>query len=237
MGILNELTQTFEKILYGHTAEQGDAYAAEARRQYERSTDIQNRVADAKAAGIHPLYALGASVHSGTPIVPESTGGSGPGVAEAALQSQQFNRDADRADAEAGARIARDHAQAALFSSQAALAQQSLNQHKDDEYILGYGPGPNGTEIPLYGKVEVLESKMPARKVIRLPGGGEFVIRPSDDAQTIQNEFGDVLESVYGGYRLLDSLGRYGNVLPKYWTDQFLWGKGRPPWDQYGSTK
>lgn len=156
---------------------------------------IQWRVADAKAAGVHPLFALGASI--GSPI---GTSGSGvqsavqdsvtrgtqhgfgaPARAEARKMAQQSHGAAltesyTRSAANAAA-ARRDHAAALEMQSRAARATQRSNVIQD--------------KVDLGGKSVVL------------PGlGAEITTGPSTTAQQFEDEYGDAASWIYGIGRL-----------------------------------
>lgn len=118
----------------------GDLIGAASQRQANRenrlmqerfaSEGIRMRVADAKAAGLHPLFALGGNVPSYSPSAqPIFDGGSlGQNLARAATQFSAEERELRLAQLEAvRAGTARDYAQAAAFASEAARARQEQN--------------------------------------------------------------------------------------------------------------
>lgn len=133
------------------------------REQFERiqTRSIQDRVADAKAAGIHPLFALGASVSSASasPFVPDTGNYLGEGIAAAggaaanALTSRpapgkgtQLKQD-ESAKAMAGlqqrlveSQIRRSDAETLVALSEAKrLEQSTLNVGRDINSLAGVG--------------------------------------------------------------------------------------------------
>ena len=128
---------------------------AEQRRQFDVTMDesIRRRVADAKAAGLHPLFALGGSAGaSPTASIPgQSPTGSflGEGIAQA---GQALRRALDpltlaqvkQADSAAN----RNEAEAALLRSQAKRAEIDANSHAVRTYAALETAAQKGTPIP-----------------------------------------------------------------------------------------
>lgn len=118
----------------------GDLIGAAAQRNANRenrlmqekfaSHGVRMRVEDAKAAGVHPLFALGASVPSFSPSAQPifDSASLGQNIARAATQFSTEERELRSAQLEAvRAGTARDYAQAAAFASEAKRAQQEQN--------------------------------------------------------------------------------------------------------------
>jgi len=134
---------------------------------------IQWRVADAKAAGIHPLAALGAQTQAplAQPVMGDAVGAGvakafenkeGADLANDLLRSQIRNT-----DAQTDATIA----QSRSLIADARRAGQSLSTRQLD----------------------------PQRERLGFGGAGNARVDPRlSDAQTIQDRYGDVAESVYG---------------------------------------
>jgi len=123
--------------------------------EYQKSLNknqIQYKVADAKAAGLHPLYALGSSANfsptSYTPTGQNETGSAlGRGIAEAGRNvGNLIAQDAlvkSQVGANQGAE-ARDYAAAALANSQIARAQGEANYRQDQDIMLADGMRKSG---------------------------------------------------------------------------------------------
>lgn len=184
---------------------------------------IQWKVADAKKAGIHPLYALGAQVGSpgilgqtetgstasdalsavGKSIRPDST------LVQAQIRSMNASAQAD--EALAAARISDTRRRASQVNSNPTLAgivSPSISQG----FMTPQGPQPGP----------------PARETIRTPGG-DIYTGGNTPAEVIGDEFSDVAENVYGLWNLVDTLldaaVRNTTQKPKYTTGQ---RKNRP---------
>lgn len=160
----------------------------DARRMFQQQMDesIQRRVADAKKAGIHPLFALGASVGaSPTLMAGQSTSGSalGEGIAEAGrtltrYASAKADRTAQAAMQAASIRSAnasatRDEAEAMLAASQAKKLQQELTSRGHDgfrTFPAGVKPYVGGEELA-YGPAEVEMARVPTSKATGLEAG------------------------------------------------------------------
>lgn len=134
----------------------------QAQRQFDAQMDqsVQRRVKDAKAAGVHPLFALGASVGASPTISAQGESRGNPmqsalGAMATALNGLETNK----------AQAARDHAQAALFDSERKRIEQSLvTEGSDRKALTVFGdpkPGPKNL-----GVSEIF----PAQDVARKPG-------------------------------------------------------------------
>lgn len=83
--MIGDLISAGAKLFGGFMSDQRADARAEQNVALQREfaqKGVQWKVADAKAAGVHPLYALGASTHSFAPV---SVGGSGVGTAVASM--------------------------------------------------------------------------------------------------------------------------------------------------------
>ncbi len=105
---------------------------AMAQAQFDAQMDqsVSRRVADAKSAGIHPLFALGGSMGAsptltaGTPPAPRRSNSMGNAVGQMAAQLGMM--ESNKASAQ------RDVAQAMLYDSQRARIEQDLNGRGHD---------------------------------------------------------------------------------------------------------
>lgn len=140
---------------YIYGAVEGKRRSKEQKKLYRRQ--IQDRVIDAQKAGIHPLFALGAS----TGVSPQFTAGSGPADALQQIGPRLDARRAARVATAAGmASAKRDEAEAALLNAQRKKVEQSMisrghdalgvqdigaatyryGQYVEDDSHLMYGP-------------------------------------------------------------------------------------------------
>lgn len=149
--------------------------ARSSRKAAERSaeayaTSIRTRVADSKAAGINPLYSLGASVQSPT-FTSGSVMSDGMAVAKAASEAlskksaDKMSREQHEASLrESEARRERDFALASKYKSDIARAAQKSNAQQDKVIIGPFGTMRPGKQTPhdvrekQYGDVESIES-------------------------------------------------------------------------------
>lgn len=181
-----------------------------AKDQFNQQMDhsIRRRVEDAKRAGIHPLYALGASVGS-SPTIMAGQSGSGSSIGDAVASigaNFASNREARQANAQAArlaelkmhmdaresqARINRDNAAARLDNVEAmarlsrnALATQALASRNTGENI----PDQSPIHMPIFGKVK--------------PG-------PHTSQQYVEDQYGGVLGEAYGLGRAVTEYGDY----------------------------
>jgi len=125
--------------------------------EYERSKRyVQDRTEDARAAGIHPLYALGAGGYQpqGTQVMAPSPTGSGGGVAigrslDRYLQSQKSNTRLAAQDEGVGkvqaAQVRRLNSQSTLDELEAMAITSGEKVAEQDAWTSGYG---RGTGLP-----------------------------------------------------------------------------------------
>lgn len=171
---------------------------AQAQRQFDAQMDqsVTRRVRDAKNAGVHPLFALGASVGASPTISsndPQSTGnpmGSALQAMASTLNSLETNR----------AQAARDNAEAALLDSERKRLEQTLSsgaQGSDSEALrvvekgvktypypgdAGYhGPATYySPEIPMSQRPGVQAGTYPTRIQVTDEAGNTYTL-PSPD--------------------------------------------------------
>ena len=134
----------------GKTAQVRSYKLAKDQFEYQKTLNknqIQYKVADAKAAGLHPLYALGSSANfsptSYTPTGQNETGSAlGRGIAEAGRSAGNLIAQQALVESQVGANQgaeARDYAAAALANSQIARAQGEANYRQDQDIMLADG--------------------------------------------------------------------------------------------------
>lgn len=147
----------------------------EAKRQFniQMNESIQRRVADAREAGIHPLFALGASVGASPTMFAGGSsagGGLGEGIAEAGRAVERYasgKTAAALASAQirsAEAQAVRDEADAQLSLSRAKKLEQDMVSRGHD----GARPEPKiaaaaGQEVA-YGPAEYVPPQIPTSK-------------------------------------------------------------------------
>lgn len=156
----------------------------------QMNESIQRRVKDAKKAGIHPLFALGASVGASPTHVSGDSGISAAGDAIASgVESWQAGKANKRAQEKAdlllsaqihshNAAAGRDAAEAALLDSQRArLEQDAASQGRDGTpetvgktYTLGGEAGTNDVPI-FYGPAEPYNPQVPTQSSMGTEAG------------------------------------------------------------------
>lgn len=184
--------------------------AKSTQEQNRYRVQIQQRVQDAKAAGIHPLYALGATQSS-------SPGGAGPlfssggqhpsgsglgtgvaaaaralgsGVARAgAAKERQVIEAAQVAAYTAAANRDNAYAQKALsetkMAEQSALSMRGIPGELGSAQAWPLGKGPKG-------------SPLEKRYVIRSPGGNVTVDPRYSGSQAMEDRYGEIADYVHG---------------------------------------
>ena len=158
----------------------------EAMRPYQRG--IQWRVADARKAGVHPLFALGANVGGGAlggtvtrPVDPGLTfDASGLGRAGAGRRSALDAR-------AASAGIRRTEAESALLAAQAAKAIQEMNYTRAARDAIA----PAGTPKPR------------KRPFITTPGGKRWIPPAGDTVDVWERHIGELADWLVGPEALM----------------------------------
>lgn len=147
----------------------------EAKRQFnvQMNESIQRRVADARAAGIHPLYALGASVGASPTMSAggSSTGGAvGEGIAEAGRAASGYaaaklGREVASAQMlQARASAARDEAEAQLALSRAKRLEQDMTSRGHDGVAGVLPTTAGGQQEVAFGPAEYKPPVIPTSK-------------------------------------------------------------------------
>lgn len=177
-----------------------NAAKAASKKDYKRAKEfaqnsIQWRVQDANAAGVHPLFALGAPTMSyagssvGVDPVGAALGDMGANISRAALA---LDAPADKVNT----------AIQALAIERGQLENDKLRA----ELMLMKQPGtPPGVAV-LGGKGDRLGS---GSVVSRDAVGNAFPIPPGMDSQTFADNFGDTAQEGFGAGRLAVSAGGY----------------------------
>lgn len=176
---------------------------------------VQWKVEDAKRAGIHPLFALGASTGTFTPVsqsVPDwgdALGSMGQGVGRAAgaladEPQRQMLLEGARLDLD-HKRISNDIARADLASKLATLSQAGNPPPFPSNSVISPGALLRG------GKSEDVRIEPDSRQFMKF-GKREPSLSNAPDAQIIENRYGDLVQELYG----LGLLGAdvFNNVYP-----------------------
>lgn len=140
---------------------------------------VRWRVEDAKAAGLHPLYALGANIPTYSPSysgIGESIQNMGQDVTRA-IRATSTDTEKLQSDLQLQllrSQIKESDARANLLDSQASRSRQTSTP-----------PMGRGLTLPF----------------------GTLRTSPTEQSQTIENEYGDVAQEVYGLSRLMNDSG------------------------------
>ena len=190
-------------------------------------TQLQRRVADAKAAGLHPLYALGVSPGVGpsfsagsspAPVGQSSTGsylGEGygrsehplssvlegaAGYYEARARSKRQSR-LDKANLRAAeARALRDEAEAAHAWSLVKRSEQRANETRTAPY--------KETQLKWHRLPGGMHREKP--RTMRGKDGSKWIIQPGMRQEDVEEEYGEIVGGLYGtGKALLDFAHEY----------------------------
>lgn len=111
---------------------QQKAQMRQAQQQFDAQMDqsVQRRVTDAKKAGVHPLFAMGASVGASPTISAQGEQRSNPMQAALSTMAQTLNSlETNKAQA------ARDHAEALLLDSERKRIEQDLQHRGSDSGV------------------------------------------------------------------------------------------------------
>ncbi|AXL14867.1 DNA pilot protein [Microviridae sp.] len=164
---------------------------AQAQGQFDAQMDtsVQRRVADAKKAGVHPLFALGSTVGSSPTLSAGASAptGSGLGDAISGMADRMGLKDLNRAQTENNlASARRDDAEAAYLNSQRAKLQSDLASRGHDgarTYPYGEQPAGAGTQ---FGPATYYSPEIPQSKSLGVVAGtrpGEIEVQFKDGSK------------------------------------------------------
>lgn len=195
----------------------------QAQGQFDAQMDqsIQRRVSDAKKAGVHPLFAMGASVGASPTLSagqpPRQPTGSAMGDALTAMSEKLgFNR-------VNAAQAARDEAEAQLLNSQRKRIELELmSQGRDGARTYAYGEKPveQGSDVA-YGQPTFYQPEIPKHA----PGKPHLVAGTKPGFIEIKMPDGRVVEN-YDPDLGLDEIGQINYALERarhYTTDAMFW--------------
>ena len=204
-----------------------------SQKQFDAQMDesVQRRVADAKKAGIHPLFALGGSV--GASPTMHVGGGEGGGPMQSAIEGMARSLgviEQNRASAK------RDEAEAALLDSERARIDQDLRSRGADG-VKTFAYGENPTAVigpPEYFKPEVPYSKEMGVQAGTQPGTVELVMPDGQVIKSYRQELGldEIGQVVFAGQRIPYVLAKtFGKMqlkaLTGRWPTDAEWAKFR----------
>lgn len=217
------------------TNDRSEAIAAQnnaLQREFAQS-GIRWRVEDAKAAGLHPLFALGANTPTFSPsavsLISPDQSGLGRGLAEAgqhvsrSIQAQQTvaQRQAEGLQLQLlHAQVAKEHALASYYDSEAARARQGALQSSpmpEGDVTLGKltKTVPDEVVASRPGYPEQTAGTHPALMEVNLPGGQKMLVLRSDEGM------GESMENTplwMWPLLMQENERRYGRA----WTNNFI---------------
>lgn len=187
--------------------------------RYDAGREIQRRALDAKAAGLHPLAALGAQTSSPSLAVPHAVApradipmqpvaSSGAETMASVIQGlmqlgvSNDQRDVLKSEAELN-RARKDQIYMDAIASAGARATQHAMRTKDAS-----------------GKVQDIVVDPVQGRQMTGPRGGNFTSSPSTTAQTVEDEYGGIAGEAYGLYRA--GVDAYQKLQTTYKIDQTI---------------
>lgn len=210
---------------------------------YMAKNATQFRVEDAKKAGIHPLYALGANLPQASPgmILDDPLGrsissagqsmGDAVGKLSGTLERQRHDHEmlVLRAQAE------KDSAIAAYYDSERARAAQANNasQSPFGNIVPESGqtgmvgePVPPGFVRPTAPEVNSAQVGRPFTEAGQPPGTTQYKTGPGMTQQALSQKLAEAMES-QGFFRTLgqdmQESGRFGSLWKRYMIEKFKW--------------
>ena len=200
----------------------------QAQHQFDEQMDasVQRRVADAQKAGIHPLFALGAS-SGASPTITGGQAPSGSHMTEALKQLARNNSDESRA------RARRDEAEAAYLDAQtgqlrgAAISQGrdgSLGDKTTPEFDVYAYPGlPQGSKKPGVGHARGHTGPIPQYiEYRRTDGSIGKMMNPELGADEIGQIHYVVNEGGYSAHRIWNNIQGFMNSIGPKRTNKLL---------------
>lgn len=242
MGLLGSIAGSVIGGLFDRSEQKRSLKASQGQFNQQMDHSIRRRVEDAKRAGIHPLYAIGASAGA-SPTIMAGQSSSGSAIGDAvrnigsAYDNYQLNKKAEAEAARQGsiqerqmhlealrtqAQINRDNAAARLDNAQAlralsrnAMATQAFNHLR---------PTPSFQEETARKTVEANTNptylSAYGEKIPMLSGWSPY--------QAIEDEFGEPVAWPYG---VLKFLNETGHQLGNFFADRHLKYGGTPEGD------
>ncbi len=190
---------------------------ATARAEARDDSRFQRATADAKAAGLHPLFALGAA-GAGSPsfIAGQSESGSAlgdavRGIGSVASTAQRAKIPSQTPLQQRMAQLQIENAEVILAGNKIDLVEKQKNL-SDNQQVTQAATGSQ--EIPIPEIMDQIHTKTkkdivvhPAHQKISMmiPGGKRIILGPSATAEEIEDTFGDVAGSAYGVLKLIES--------------------------------
>lgn len=214
-GPVASVIQTGTSLLSGIFG--GGGGAARRRAEAREDSQMQRRTADARAAGLHPLFALGAGGVGGpSTLIGQSASGSklgdaiqtaGRGVAHYAnarvdpLSAKMAQLQIQNAEVNLRKNLIDEQL---MNSELATTLSAAASQGRDQEYTLRPEIRDVRRRVGAKEKVTTIADNQPIR--IRMPGGQYLIVDRSTDAQDMEDLFGDPVSWGYGLWKLAASI-------------------------------
>lgn len=219
MGFFSDILKGAKNLITG-----GVSYGDE---QFSRNAGLQRdfakqgvrwRVADARAAGIHPLAALGANLPSASPITVGVDGGLYSAFGNAMGQNLSRAAVSRMTGRERAENDMRSHEMYQLEKERMQLENDALRAQVYGSYgAVSRQPG----DPPPFPEED-------AGRILTVPsapagaGTSKWKTGPTAPAEAVQQEYGEIAEWIYGAYRALNDYFRHN--LP---IDRKKWGPSR----------
>lgn len=189
-ALLSGATSLLGGFLGDRAAKKAQKWAAA-----REDTAIQRRVRDSVAAGVHPLFGLGASVTASNPVVAGNVGDSLREV------GQDVGRavDATKAAGEQGLTKAMQALQLKRMGLENTLIETQIASER--HRLVGAPPAAPAA----VGGSDMARS---SGSIVKLPNGKEVKIPPATSADDVAGELGELSGDVYGALRTADGLAR-----------------------------
>lgn len=200
-------------ILGGYLSGKSQEKLAGKNRQLQKQfakEGIRWKVEDARAAGIHPLYALGASTPAFTPDI-QSGSGLGEGIAQAGQSIQRGMQAAEQQRASQPAQaaaLAHTQAQTDYIGWQTQLLKNKVMEQKLNQT----GIGRDQVTAQHLDMSQVTDPATGRVAMVNTPVGWHRLDTSQVPQRVMEDEYGEIAE-VYGAGRYLQD---YGGIGPSF---------------------
>lgn len=166
-----------------------DAKQVNAQQQHNFENQIQTRVADARAAGVHPLVALGAQTISPGFTVAGQSGYDNSGMARAGEQLGAYL--SSRAEAKNNLEL--DSLQKEAIRAQIRASDAQAN--RDNSLA--------AQQFAASVVSRAAQASNSEQDVLKTPRGHDLPLGPGSTTQDVEDQYGDVVGAIYGVDRFM----------------------------------